>query len=249
LNPNQATPTRNRPVSRSAVRSKAAFHADGTHPDAKVGTMWAPVAVAMPMPAKLPMTRAKIDSFCEAKMPVAPGSMPMKRRNGPRSSRPRTSRIRMPAMNPKQRTATQHSPRCQASTMRRAAGGASDNHAGRCGSLCRIGIQTRWRTRDRFCCASRSLGRKPLQPCRTASARASNRCCSRCCRSPQSMRGSALTLRCRQYRSLSRNWVKFMGRCAGEPAPPALSAAGALWGCRARTYGEHALMPSSIAFQ
>ena len=33
--------------------------------------MWLPVAVAMPMPAKLPITRANIESFCEAKMPVA----------------------------------------------------------------------------------------------------------------------------------------------------------------------------------
>ena len=33
--------------------------------------MCAPVAVAMPMPAKLPITKAKIDSFCAPKMPVA----------------------------------------------------------------------------------------------------------------------------------------------------------------------------------
>ena len=56
--------------------------------EAKRGTMWLPVAVAMPMPAKLPITSANTESFCAAKMPVAPGSRPTRRSTGPTNSRP-----------------------------------------------------------------------------------------------------------------------------------------------------------------
>ena len=52
-----------------------------------------------------------------------PGLTPTRRNSGPRSSRPMTSSSMMPAMNPKAATATQHSPRCQSSTMRRTPGG------------------------------------------------------------------------------------------------------------------------------
>ena len=89
--------------------------------------MCAPVAVAMPIPAKLPITSAKIDSFCEAKMPVAPGSKPRKRSSGPKNSRPNTSSTRMVAMKPKAMTATQHSPLCQASISRRTFSGGTAN--------------------------------------------------------------------------------------------------------------------------
>jgi hypothetical protein len=83
LKPNQATATRKRPVSTSASRSIAGPHAAGTQPWAKRGTMWLPVAVAMPMPAKLPITSANTESFCAAKMPVAPGSRPTEAQDRP----------------------------------------------------------------------------------------------------------------------------------------------------------------------
>jgi hypothetical protein len=45
-------------VIRSASRSILGLQAFGTQPMPTRGTRWLPVAVAMPMPAKLPTTKA-----------------------------------------------------------------------------------------------------------------------------------------------------------------------------------------------
>ena len=106
-------------MSTSASRSMSGPMPPAPSRKRSVAAMWLPVAVAMPMPTKLPITSANTESFWAAKMPVAPGLRPTRRNSGPRSSRPMTSSSRMPAMNPKAATATQHSPRCQSSTSRR----------------------------------------------------------------------------------------------------------------------------------
>ncbi len=76
------------------------------------------------MPAKLPITSAKIESFCEAKMPVAAGSKPSRREHRPEQLAAEHVEQQDDGDEGEAATAIQHSTWCQISAIACARGAA-----------------------------------------------------------------------------------------------------------------------------